>query len=123
MVGLVDRMNDEIMRIVCQQHNQPFAPPKAGAKLGIAANVRSGALPINGLRHPPTDETCGWYIWAGEELSDDPDFFLPLHVEHIDEWAPTVAKFLGLPPGWRFLIAGEYEDVWEDLSLLQHDSK
>jgi hypothetical protein len=27
-------------------------------------------------------------------------------------------RFLGLPPGWRFLVAGDYEDVWEEQSLL-----
>ncbi|WP_434048948.1 MULTISPECIES: immunity protein Imm33 domain-containing protein [Sorangium] len=27
-------------------------------------------------------------------------------------------RFLGLPPGWRFLIADEHEDVWKDPSLL-----
>jgi hypothetical protein len=29
-------------------------------------------------------------------------------------------KFLGLPPGFRFLIGeNNYEDVWEDKSLLE----
>lgn len=27
------------------------------------------------------------------------------------------AFVLGLPPGWRFLLADGYEDVWEDASL------
>jgi hypothetical protein len=52
-----------------------------------------------------------------EELSDAPDFFVPLHVEHLTEWCPVVLRFLGLPPGWRFLVAGEYQDVREDRSL------
>ncbi|MFV1457974.1 DUF4262 domain-containing protein, partial [Bacillus mycoides] len=49
------------------------------------------------------------------------DFFLPLHVQHIDEWAPEIKKYLGLPPGWRFLIAGDYEDVWYDPNLFDED--
>ncbi|WP_459213513.1 immunity protein Imm33 domain-containing protein [Paraburkholderia caribensis] len=28
--------------------------------------------------------------------------------------------YLGLPPGWRFLIAEGYEDVWEDAKLLTY---
>jgi hypothetical protein len=36
--------------------------------------------------------------------------------EHHTPRGPSA--FLGLPPGWRFLIAGEHEDVWEDPSLL-----
>ena len=87
-------------------------------EVGIARNVLEGVLPINGLRHPPAGDTTGWYIWAGEELSDDPDFFVPLHVAHLDKWCPVAVRFLGLPPGWRFLVAGDYVDVWEDPTLL-----
>lgn len=75
-------------------------------------------VPINGLRHPPEGDTTGWYIWAGEELSTATDFFVPLHVVHLDEWCPGAIPYLGLPPGWRFLIADGYEDVWFDPSLL-----
>lgn len=75
-------------------------------------------LPLNGLRHAADGDTIGWYIWAGEELSQDPDFFEPVHVAHLAELCPAALPFLGLPPGWRFLVAGEHVDVWEDRSLL-----
>lgn len=84
------------------------------AKVGIARDVRSGQLPLNGVRHLPENGTTGWYIWAGETMSDDDDFFVPLHVAHLDEWCPDVLPYLELPPGWRFLIAPGYEDVWFD---------
>ena len=74
--------------------------------------------PINGLRHEPVGDTNGWYIWAGPELSQDPDFFTPLHVHHLGEWCPQVLPYLALPPGSRFLIAEGYEDVWHDEALL-----
>ena len=49
-------------------------------------------------------EPANWRgIWAGGELSSAPDFFRPLHVEHLISWAPAVLPYLGLPPGWRFL--------------------
>lgn len=103
---------------LCQRYGVDFVAAEPQRKVGIARNVREGALPIHGLRHPPSGDTTGWYIWAGEELSDDTDFFVPLHVDHLAEWCPAVLRFLGLPPGWRFLVAGEYDDVWEDPSLL-----
>ena len=87
--------------------------------MGIASNVRSGLVPLNGLRHPTTDDTTGWYIWAGQELSDAEDFFVPLHAVHLSEWCPQVLRFLGLPPGWRFLVDGQHEDVWRDDSLFK----
>jgi hypothetical protein len=89
-------------------------------KLGIAANVHVGTKPINGLRHPPEGDTTGWYIWAGGEITqDDPNFFAPIHVEHLKDRYPGAIKYLAVPPGWRFLITDDYEDVWQDPSLLK----
>ncbi len=106
-------------KTLCQKYKANFLEVQSTMKLGISSNVRDGIIPINGLRHHPEDGTTGWFIWAGEELSQDDDFFLPLHVEHLDEWAPSIKKYLGLAPGWRFLIAGDYEDVWYDPNLLE----
>lgn len=52
-------------------------------------------------------------------MSEEADFFLPLHVEHVGQWCPEVEPYLALPPGWRFLIAPGYEDVWFDPTLLE----
>jgi hypothetical protein len=41
-----------------------------------------------------------------------------MHIEHLSEIRPEVLHLLALPPGWRFLIADDYEDVWFDESLL-----
>ena len=99
---------------VCRRYG---ASPLAVAptdKLGIARNVRSGLLPINGLRSRPAGGTCGWYIWAGGEMSEADDFFVPLHVGHLGEWCEPALRFLLLPVGWHFLVAPDYEDVWFD---------
>jgi len=103
----------------CAKFGASYVPSPPDLKVGIARNVKDGLLPINGLRLRPEEGTTGWFIWAGEEMSQYSDFFLPLHVGHLDEWSPTVMKFLGLPPGWRFLVADDYEDVLEDKSLLE----
>lgn len=94
--------------------------PLAGSKVGLALST-IGQIPIHGLRHPPTDTTNGWYIWCGGELSQEPDFFAPLHIEHLPQYLPSVLEYLDLPPGYRFLIDGaNFEDVWFDQSLLQN---
>lgn len=108
---------------LCARYGVAFVEAPAHWKVGIARNVRDGMLPINGLRHAAAGDTTGWYIWAGGELSDDPDFFAPLHVEHLAEWCPAALRFLGLPPGWRFLVADEHEDVWADASLLETERR
>ena len=104
---------------VASRHGVASSPPLPGEKLGVSLNVRDGLWPINGLRHPPAADTCGWYVWAGEELRADDDFFKPVHLEHVKDWCPTALPFLGLPPGWRFLIAPNQQDVWFDPALLE----
>ncbi|WP_444932599.1 hypothetical protein ACJJI5_17475 [Microbulbifer sp. EKSA008] len=101
---------------VCKRFNTLPFPCMGKEKLGIAIET-IGKVPINGLRHNPENGTCGWYIWCGEEMSQDADFFKPLHVRHISEYLPEVEQYLALPPGYRFLIAGEYVDVWHDPQL------
>jgi hypothetical protein len=109
----------ELQREVCKRMKISFCPSTVMSKVGIAENVNDIIQPINGLRHPPKLDATGWYIWAGEQFSESPDFFTPLHVSHLNERCPKVKKYLGLPPGWRFLIANDYEDVWFDESLLR----
>ena len=107
----------EVQHQICHKYEAHYFPSPLYLKVGIARNVQAGAFSINGLRHPPEGDTTGWYFWAEEELSDAPNFFEPLHVEHLFERCPEVLPYLGLPPGWRFLIAPGYEDVWFDESL------
>jgi hypothetical protein len=109
---------EDLQKELCKKYGAEFLVSPTDFKVGIATNVREGLIPINGLRHPPEGDSTGWYIYAGEELSDAPDFFKSLHINHLDDWCPQIKKYLGLPPGWRFLLAGEYEDVWYDADLL-----
>ena len=103
---------------VCARNGVDPVVPDGGSKIGLALSTL-GRLPINGFRHRPEKGTNGWYIWCGEEFSEDPDFFSPLHVEHLPKYLPEFVKYLDLPPGYRVLTdASGYEDVWLDESLL-----
>jgi len=103
---------------ICNKYKTAFCESPLFFKVGITKNVKEGSWPINGLRHPVQGDTTGWYIWAGEEFSTEDDFFVPMHVKHIKELCPVILKYLALPPGWRFLLGDNYEDVWQDVSLL-----
>lgn len=103
---------------ICRKHEAPVVESPGHLKVGIADNVRSALAPVNGLRRDPEGDTTGWYIWAGEDLPEAADFFKPLHVSHLEGWCHQIIRFLGLPPGWRFLVAPNHEDVWFDPSLL-----
>lgn len=108
---------------ICARYGAPFVESPPHLKVGISRNVLTGLLPINGLRHLPEGGTSGWYIWAGGEgdMGAEEDFFVPLHVAHLSAWCPAALDFLGLAPGWRFLVAGNYVDVWQDDALLAID--
>ena len=101
---------------ICEQFGSLFEPPGEDQRIGIALSTLS-QLPLNALRHPTQNGTCGWYIWGGE-LSGDPEFFQPLHVHHLAVYAPSLVPFLALAPGWRVLLAPEQADVWYDPALL-----
>lgn len=105
---------------ICKKFKSEFVKNLSDFKIGISESALEGKQPINGLRHPPERDTTGWYIWAGE-YSDEPDFFKLIHLKHLldNEKFNFVVKYLGLAPGWRFLIDDKgYEDVWYDSKLL-----
>src|SRR5262245_54783911 len=102
---------------VCEWKGVDPVRPTPGSKVGLALSSL-GRSPINALRHRPQGSTNGWYVWCGA-WSDDPDFFTPLHVEHLAQYLPEVIEYLDLPPGYRILIDGQqYEDAWFDATLL-----
>jgi hypothetical protein len=108
---------ESAQRLVCKQFAAEFEPSLGESKTGFASST-AGQLPVNGLRHPPQNGTSGWYIWCGATFQEAGDFFSPVHTRHLYEEFPEIGRLLGLPPGFRFLLAGEHLDVWYDNSLL-----
>jgi hypothetical protein len=104
---------------LCRKYGVEYVPCQLHLKIGISKHFDSAKYPLNGLRHPLEGDTTGWYIWSGEEFSNEPDFFVPMHAIHLVTKAHELLKYLGLAPGWRFLIAPNHEDVWEDIRLLK----
>jgi hypothetical protein len=88
-------------------------PPAPRSKAGLAIGSQDAGWPLTGIRHLPTGDTNGWYIWWGEK-SDAADFFDAMHVEHLADWCPEALPYLALPPGWAFVVAPGYQDVWFD---------
>ena len=110
----------EEQKLLCYKYKVPWTETGFGLFIGLSDDVFNGFNPVNGLRQPQCDKTAGWYIWAGEEFSQAEDFFKPYHASHLLEMRPSIIKYLGLPPGFRFLIDDNgYEDVWEDRELLK----
>jgi len=102
---------------VCKRFGAAYEPPTAGCKVGIALQTR-GHQPLNAVRRPAERGACGWFLWWGDTLTENPDFFQPLHVEHLNERCPEIIRYLALPPGWRVQVAPGHEDAWYDAKLL-----
>ncbi|WP_286856718.1 MULTISPECIES: immunity protein Imm33 domain-containing protein [Sphingobacterium] len=119
----MDNNYKEEQQEICIKYNQEFFETDLNLKIGISENFGSGEMPLNGLRHFPEGDTSGWYIWAGE-YSEAADFFKPIHISHLFETFPEIVKYLGLPPGCRFLADNKgYEDIWFDQGLLVYDTQ
>jgi hypothetical protein len=104
---------------VCRRFGVVPDPPSDDSRLGVALNLREADLwPVKGVRHPAETDTNGWYLFAGDQPGDADDFFQALHTRHLTVWRPEVLPYLALPPGWAFVIAPGYEDVYYDESLL-----
>jgi len=108
---------EEQQKTLCIQYATEYVATPLNTKTGFALSTK-GQIPINGLRHSVVGDTSGWYIWCGEVFSDAPDFFAPLHTYHLYEDHHEIARLHGLPPGYRFLLAGDILDVWYDASLV-----
>jgi hypothetical protein len=102
---------------ICQRFGAEYMPPKVDQKVGISLGSLK-TLPLHALRVSPQNGTCGWYIYGGE-CSTDANFYQPLHVTHLVDYCPNIVPYLALPPGWRVLLAQDYEDVWFDGELLK----
>ena len=100
---------------VCAEFGAAFVLPHPDSKAGIAVGTLQ-TLPLNALRHPVQNGTCGWYIWGGE-LTDAVDF-QPYCVHHISDHCPSLIPYLALAPGWRVLLAPGQTEVWYDAALL-----
>ncbi len=99
-------------RAMCQRFNSEEVPSGPHLKVGIAIKTLD-LLPLNAVRVRPEHGTSGWYIYGGE-YSEDPDFYQPVHIAHLPEYCPQITPHLALAPGWRVLLAPDYEDVWFD---------
>ena len=102
-------------KIICKKYKSIYTPCDPALTMGI--NLQSLEFqPIYGVRIKPTKGISGWFIWGGE-YSEDPSFFQSVHGSHIIEMIPSLEKYLGLQPGYKFIIDNQgYEDVWFDPS-------
>ena len=57
----------------CESQGVEPVPTQPGSKVGIAIST-VGQTPVNAMRHSLEKGTNGWYIWSGDEFSEEDGF-------------------------------------------------
>ena len=114
----------EQQRLLCRQEGCIYHPSESDSILGLAI-ATIGKLPVTGLRRMPLVDANGWHVWCGDHplAYDDflrlpQNFFSHITPRELIAHCPEAVKFLGLPPGYRFLVAGDHIDIWYDGDIL-----
>ena len=96
-----------LQRATCAAWGAEFVPMDPSLMVGFAQDFDPSRQPINGLRISPEGTLCGWFIWSGKDWSEADDWFEARCIDCLNDVCPEVLKFLAMPPGWRFLKAGD----------------
>jgi hypothetical protein len=94
---------------ICEAYATRFEPPRPDQLSVISHGVLEG-LPVQGVRYPSPDHMSGWWITT-DQYDGDIKSLKHEHTYHITDARPDLAKYIALPPGFRFDLSS-FEDVW-----------
>ena len=89
--------------------------PLIGQKIVISREIYHGAE-VNAVRYPSRDHMTGWFL-TSNTYNGDINSLLVDHLYHLLKARPELAKFLGLPPGFRFYKDKDEEEIWIDSEI------
>jgi hypothetical protein len=100
--------------MICDTYEAACSPLPPDQLIAISRRVLDGGSAAAGVRYPDsTADNSGWIVFA-PELEEDMSEFVGLHASHLGETHPHIARYLGLPVGWRFALAPGSELAWFD---------
>ena len=117
MCGILFKMKGithllEVQQKCCEHYSAQYTPVDEEQMVVISDGVYEG-LPLEGVRYPSPDHMSGWWLTT-DEYNGDTSSLKTVHYIHIVESRPEVAIYMALPPGYRFMLGGEQEQVWFD---------
>ena len=99
---------------ICEEYGAEFAPPLPRAGIACSDGVLEGVLPVGGSRYRYSGKMSGWFL--STHFYDTKDTVTVHHAYHVTAARPELARYLALPPGYRFDHGGPSR-VWFDPEL------
>jgi hypothetical protein len=85
---------------LCADYGAEVHPPSPEQLVVVSEGVIDGD-DSQGVRYPSPAHMSGWWITT-DRYSGDTNDLRTLHVSHVVEARPDIARMLALPNGWRF---------------------
>lgn len=98
----------------CREYGAEFDPPFLSSGIACSKGVLEEGLPVGGARYRYTGEMSGWFL--STELYDTDESVAVHHAHHVTAARPELARYLALPPGFRF-DHGATSRAWFDVDL------
>lgn len=105
---------------VCERLGAPFSTPRADQLIAISAGVYEGDS-VQGVRYHAPDHMSGWYVTTNR-FDGDMSTLVIDHLYHLTAMRPDLARFVALPPGYRFDTSNGEDDVWFDVGVAADSS-
>ena len=99
---------------VCARVGAPFTPPRADQQVAVSEGVYEGDA-VQAVRYRAPDHMTGWYVTT-PRFNGDSKTLKVEHLYHLTAARPELARFVALPPGYRFDTTSG-EDVWFDAEV------
>lgn len=87
---------------VCEQFSVPFLPPMSSQLAAISPDF-STCPGVQGLRLEAPPHMSGWWLYPDDQFNVDFAKFTTVHIFHCIVHHPNIARFLALPPNYRFV--------------------
>lgn len=85
---------------VCERAQAPFSPPRPDRHAAVSAGVLEGDA-VQGVRYPAPEHMSGWYLTTARYDGNVASLKV-MHLYHVTAARPDLARFIALPPGYRF---------------------
>lgn len=85
---------------VCDGVGAQFSPPRADRLAAVSDGVLEGD-PVDAVRYPSPEHMSGWWF-STDRYNGDISSMRTEHLYHVTAKRPELAKYLALPPGFRF---------------------